>query len=100
MSGAKKSASEITSEVLENILELKETYLCKSSEEMIYNIEEYNKREDIDKSENVIGSMDVVSLYPRIKTERAAEIVRDAIIQSKVEIEGIDIDELGKYLRA
>ena len=101
MVGAKKSLSSMSSEVLVNILEIDSRKICKSTEEMIYSMEKCNKEKENENDDKkiIIGSMDVVSLYPRIKAERAAEIVKDAIKKSRVVFEGIDIDALGKYLR-
>ena len=46
-----------------------------------------------------IGSMDVNSLYTKIKGDVAAEIVKNEIKQSNIKLEGLDVEEMGKYLR-
>ena len=38
-------------------------------------------------------------LYPNIKAERAAAIVKEMIVNSDIKFEGLDLEELGKYLR-
>ena len=47
----------------------------------------------------IIGSMDAVSLYPSIQVDRAEEIVRQSIIESKVNIEGLNVKEMGIHLK-
>ena len=42
----------------------------------------------------MIGSSDVRVFYPSIDIEVAAEEVKQEIIESKVEIEGLDIEEV------
>ena len=92
MVGPKKPLSEMVSETLETILEVNENEICKSTEEMIYAFEMYNKHKTDEPK--IIGSMDVKSLYPSIKAEEAAAIVREEIIMSKVSFTGLDVDEL------
>ena len=102
MVGPKKALSEMVSESLEAILEVNGNRICKSTEEILYMFEQYNKQiMDINEStkEKIIGSMDVKSLYPSIEAESAAEIVKNEIIASNVTFEGLDMDELGRYLR-
>ena len=43
--------------------------------------------------------MDVKGLYPAIIAKRAAAIVKDTIKESNIKFEGLDAEELGKYLR-
>ena len=46
----------------------------------------------------VVGSCDVSAFYPSIDVEVAAEEVKQEIIESKVDIEGLDIGEVALYL--
>ena len=43
--------------------------------------------------------MDAISLYPSITVEKASEIVREGVIESKIRFEGLDVVEIGKFLR-
>ena len=45
-----------------------------------------------------LGSMDVVGLYPSLDQEESARIVAESIMESEVDIEGMDLDIAGVYL--
>ena len=101
MMGPKKPLSEMVSDVLENMLDIDTPDICESTEGMIFSIEAYNNSKKINKKDGtkVLGSMDVKSLYSNIRTDEAAKIVKEEFIRSKVEFDGVDVDELAKALR-
>ena len=70
--------------------------VCNSTEEMLSSIEECNRRGI--EEEDVIGSADVKSLYPRIPVDDAIDIVVQEFDESNLKVEGIDYQELGLYL--
>ena len=69
--------------------------VCQSTEEMIAAINESNSTLP---SNIVIGSMDVVSLYPSLNIESSIEIVKRTFIESNLIIEGINDEDLGLYI--
>ena len=75
--------------------------ICKSTAEMLSSFEAYNETvtDDNIKIKKIVGSMDAVALYPSIKADESAEIIRNEVIQTNVTFEGLDMDEVGKFLR-
>ena len=92
----------IGGKVIRNITEaMDDGNVCKSTEEMIYHFEKYNKErveKGYDKKEMVLGSMDIEKWYNNVLAEPSARIVGRMFVDSKVEIEGVDYTELSKYL--
>ena len=105
MVGPKKALSESYSKVLNYISESeKSNTVCKNTEELLEAFEQFNKdntenKNNGEKEVMIIGSMDAVSLYPSLKVDRAEEIIRQSIIESRINIEGLDVTEIGIYLR-
>ena len=106
MNGPKCAPSGMVSDILEGVIEnIGSTSVCKSTEELLYTFEEYNNTIDKDVAEKnfnrkrkVIGSIDAKALYPSIEEDRAADIVAEIILDTDVKFEGLDNNELGKYL--
>ena len=73
--------------------------MIKSTEEFLYLVEKYNKENKNRNKSVIIGSMDAVNLYPSIKPDMAADIIKKLIVDTDVDFKGIDRDELGRYLR-
>ena len=80
--------------------------LCQSTQELIKAFEKYNV--DIDKEEKgtettqynyIIGSMEAVALYPSLRADKFAEIIREEAINSKVIFENVEVFKLDRYLR-
>ena len=71
---------------------------CKSSEEMRAAFEEYNDGNMEIKSKCAVISMDVKALYPSMEWNEILTAVRELIESSTEEIQGVDYDEIGKYL--
>ena len=78
-----------------------------STEELLYEVEKVNgeilkegvKRGPYQKEGNlVVGSLDVCSFYPNIDVEMAAEEVKEEIMESKVVIEGLNIEEVALFI--
>ena len=42
----------------------------------------------------IVGSMDVISLYPSLEAERSAEIIIEVVMNSNITFDNIDIEEL------
>ena len=102
MTGPKKALSETYSKLINCVVESDKTdTVCKNTEELLEAFEKFNedKNNKDDTETFIIGSMDAVSLYPSLEVNRVEEIVRQQIIGSKINIEGIDVMEMGKYLR-
>ena len=70
--------------------------VCNSTEEMLASIEECNARGV--EEEDVLGSADVKSLYPKIPVVDAIDVVADDFEVKGTKVEGVDYEELGLYL--
>ena len=81
--------SDILTDLLTPIAKEKGVHTCKSTEGMLHNISETNKilRRAGDKK-FILASQDVKALYPSLHIGESAEIVRQAVESSEVEIEG------------
>ena len=76
----------------------------RSTEELLFHFEEYNKftkNNNCLKSENkkFISSMDIESLYPSLDSQKCAETVERVVLDSEIEVEGLDVTELSIFLR-
>ena len=78
-----------------------------STEELCHGVEEVNKEIQEGGGRRgpyqlagvlIVGSSDVSSFYPEIDIELAAEEVKQEIIESEEEIEGLDIEEVALFL--
>ena len=69
---------------------------CASTEDLLSDFDKLNEKGL--KGYYFIGSADVVSLYPSLDVELAAEVVKEMIINSEVTIEGIYYEEVGLYI--
>ena len=49
-------------------------------------------------AEVTIGSLDAIALYPSLKLDETINILTNVILKSKLEFEGIEWQELSKYL--
>ena len=47
---------------------------------------------------SIIGSMDITSLYPSLKVEKCADIIREEVNKSRTTFENIDMYETEIYL--
>ena len=104
MDGPKKTLSDIYSDLLTAVVRSSEDEtLCYSTEELLETFERFN--EAVEKSSNkkvpncIVGSMDAVSLYPSLKANRSAEIIKEVVMRSPIVFENVDMKELGIYLR-
>ena len=94
--------SEIGSIIVRKIADNADIGLAaKSTEEVLNKIETFNKN----RLENnpglkklIIASMDVEKFYPNILSEKSAKIIRHMWEESNLSIEGIDTDNLCRYL--
>ena len=71
--------------------------VCESTEDMMAAIKSANDSGKIGK-DTVVGSLDVVALYPSLDLDFTIEKVTEEFFESKVEIDGVDYEELGLYL--
>ena len=66
-------------------------------------VECYNKNVDIVNNEESIkvfvASMDVDSLYPSMKTDPTADVIRSAIVESDIDLIDLNLKELTIFLR-
>ena len=106
MSGPKRALSDMFSDVLEQVLDINndETW-CKSTEELLHAIESYNNETktetltNVEQKRKIVGSMDVIALYPSIEAKRAAEIVVAEVTDSEAKFVGLNTRELAKFIR-
>ena len=106
MSGPKRALSDMFSDVLEQVLDINNDEIwCKSTKELLHAIESYNKETksktltNNEKEKKIVGSMDVITLYPSIEAERAAEIVVAEVTDSEANFVGLNTQELSKFIR-
>ena len=103
--GAKKGPlvrnAEIVSDILEVLLDDAENDVeCASSEEMQRAMEDANEEiERLEIEDAVIFSTDVKALYPSLDLDDVLEAVEKVVIESKYELENVDVKELAKYLK-
>ena len=71
---------------------------CRSSEEMRAAFEKYNETDMETRVKCRVISMDVKALYPSMEWEEITKSVQIMIEESDMEIESIDMQEVGKYL--
>ena len=76
----------------------------KSTEELLFHFEEYNKsvRNNYiieSESKKFVSSMDIESLYPSLNSHKCAKTVEKVIKESNINVEGLDAKELGIFLR-
>ena len=70
--------------------------VCNSTGQMLAAIKKTNDRGIGD--DYVVGSMDVIALYPSIDIEHAVEVVAEEFDKMKITVDGIDFEELGLYI--
>ena len=93
--------SDMLSDIMAATFSSEDSVEAISTEDMLSKVEELNRRieqGEISPKNLTIGSLDVESLYPSIDTKKAAEICRDRIMKSPLEIEGVDFKWTGLYL--
>ena len=71
---------------------------CKSSEEMKAAFESYNNESPEVKENCQIISMDVKALYPSMDVDEVCIAVREMIESSEKQVEGVNWNEVGKYI--
>ena len=100
--GPNVGASNFISEIIRKIAdEADEGYVCKSTEEMLYKFDKYNKERHTSKSKGkklVIGSMDIEKWYPNQIPAPTGKCIKEMFINSNLIIDGIDYDRVAKYL--
>ena len=90
-----KRLSHLISTLLTDVYKGEET-VCSSTEELLAEVERVNN-EGIDEMD-MIGSMDVEALYPKLHIDFTIEKVCDELHDSSVNFEGLNYKELGLYL--
>eukprot|EP00794_Sanderia_malayensis_P016493 gene16493-18133_t len=70
--------------------------VCESTEDLLSRIKECNKHQDLSRS--IIGSMDVVALYPSIDIDFSTKKCQEMIEESDMEFRNVNVRELGLYL--
>ena len=91
---------ELLSDLIEPLSRMNEdSDEAQSTEEVMRKIEEANKiLAEKGVNDISLGSMDVVALYPSLDQEESAKIVAESIMESEIDIEGMDLDIAGVYL--
>ena len=72
------------------------TEICESTEDLLSKIHSVNETEDLNGC--IIGSMDVVALYPSIDIDFAVDRCVDLLKESDITFSDVDYDELGLYI--
>ena len=75
--------------------------VAKSTEEVLNKIEVFNKKRlDIKPTLKrlIIASMDIEKYYPSILSAKSAKIIRMMWEESDLSIDGVDFDQLSRYL--
>ena len=77
--------------------------IIQSTEELLSVVEGYNKNvEIVNNEENIkvfVASMDVDSLYPSMKTDPTADVIRSTIVESDIDLIDLNLKELMIFLR-
>ena len=71
---------------------------CVSTDDLLAEFEKVNKDRDAEEHW-VVGSLDVVSLYPSLNIPRCARVVRDALFESNLEFRNLQWKEIALYFR-
>ena len=76
----------------------------KSTEELLYFLEQYNgsvtdNNYSQNESTKFVASMDIESLYPSLDSEKCADTIKNVAMESAIEVEGLNVCELGIFLR-
>ena len=73
---------------------------CQSSEEMQRAVGDANdKAKDVGEEDDIIiFSQDVRALYPSLDIEDITEAVREAMMETELSFENVDVETVGKYL--
>lgn len=71
---------------------------CQSTDELLSKFERVNREKDAD-PRWIIGSLDVVSLYPSLDIDVCTVVVALALIESDIQFEKLRWSEIGLYLR-
>ena len=94
---AKITANQISSNLLSEILSAynsaEDDHELLSTEEFLFNVEKFNTkiREGLIDGENLtIGSLDVENLYGSVNTKVACNVIREEVMNSPLNFEGID----------
>ena len=86
--------SDLCSDILGGVFNSEdETCEVQSSEDLISRIEDLNgkiRAGEVDSGHMMTGSLDVEALYPSIDVKKAGEICRDKVLESELNLEGID----------
>ena len=90
-----KRLSHLISAILTDVY-VGEKTVCSSTEELLAEVDKLNESR-IDNMD-IVGSMDVEALYPSLDIDFTIEKVCQLLLDSMVDIEGIDYKELGLYL--
>ena len=69
---------------------------CDSTEELLATIEEVNKGDVSDKW--LVGSTDIVSLYPSLDVKKCAKVIRNELYASKLVFRNLQWKEIALYL--
>ena len=95
--GQSKRLSYILCMILSELLkEMKSETQCNSTEELLAKIEEVNRGEV---SEDwVVGSTDIVSLYPSLDVKRCAKVIRNELYASNLVFRNLMWKEIALYL--
>ena len=70
--------------------------VCESTEDLFSRVEGCSKTNDL--STSIIGSIDVIALYPSIDVEFAVSKCKEPINERDVEFQKVDLNELGLFL--
>ena len=100
--GPNVAASNFVSEIIRKIADLEdEGSVCKSTEEMLYKFDQFNKRRNAVSPKMrklIIGSMDIEKWYPNTIPKPTAKKINHMYVKSKLQIKNMKYDKLARYL--
>ena len=100
--GPNVGASNFVSEIIRKIADESDNgFVCKSTEEMLYKFDKYNKERTISQARSkklIIGSMDIEKWYNNTIPVPTAKSIKKMFIESELQIKGINYDKVAKYL--
>ena len=92
----------LVSEVLERIADAEQNeHECINTEMLCREVQDANiriKQNNVSREDVVIGSLDAVALYPSLKLQETSDIIHNMVLQSEVDVRGLQWKELAKYL--
>jgi hypothetical protein len=96
---ATKRVSYLLCQILKPLVSDSATH-CDSTQKLLSRIDELNDDEDLQLNDrHVIGSLDIVALYPSLDIEKCASVVQEKLYESEITFANLQWKEIMLYLR-